>query len=225
MAAEKVGNNALSNLIKEEIVEDLLLGKLKPGDKLVEAKYAEKYGISRAPVREAFYLLSLEGFLEKIPRKETVVKGYSKEELFDLLRIRMFLEELAIEKLSIESLDKIVPEMHRILEEMKKASDSRVFAQLNHDFHFQIIIASNSDVLKNMYDRKLSVPLLSLHRVALMEAEKKDRSLTEHQEIVDLLESGDIERAKKALKLHSNNFLLLVKKNLSKKEHNIRNLK
>ncbi|PGT82782.1 GntR family transcriptional regulator, partial [Bacillus sp. AFS040349] len=87
-------NHALSNSIAKHITDQIISGDLKPGEKLVEHIYAEEYGTSRAPVREAIYLLAIEGLVERIPRKGAVVKEYSEHEIYDLLEIRNMLEKV-----------------------------------------------------------------------------------------------------------------------------------
>jgi DNA-binding GntR family transcriptional regulator len=202
MVSRKIDNHSLSNLIKEAIVEDIILGKLNIGDKLVEAKYAEEFGISRAPVREAFSTLTLEGIVQKIPRKETVVKGYTPEELWDLLNIRKYLENLALERLDMNALKNLAGDMERIIIDMELQTDIRRYTQLNHDFHHLIITASNSDIIKNMYNQ-LGTVLLSLHTVALMNTKNLKRSLSEHKQVVNSLKSGNIDEARIALKKHN----------------------
>ena len=198
----RIENNALSNLIKENIANDILQGRLKPGDKLVESKYAQEYGISRAPVREAFYLLTLDGFVQKIPRKGTVVKGYTSEEISDLLKIRIFLEDLAIQKLDPENARECGKKLERILKQLEQQTDSRKYAKLNYDFHYKIITESKSDVLVNMYNR-LGTPLLSLQTMALAETNKMKESLSEHRQVVSFLKEGKVDQAKKVLLKHN----------------------
>lgn len=119
MASIDFSKNALSNLIAEHIAEQIITGELKPGQKLIENDYAAEYGTSRAPVREAFYLLTIEGLVERIPRKGTVVKGYTEEEIYDLLEIRILLESLAMKRIMKHGIDSsVMEEMEQILHEM-----------------------------------------------------------------------------------------------------------
>src|SRR5699024_7488088 len=91
-----VDNNSLSHIIAEKITEQIIRGAIRPGEKIVETVYAEEFGTSRAPVREALYLLTIQGLVERIPRRGAVVKGYSDDEIRNILEIRMFLESLAV---------------------------------------------------------------------------------------------------------------------------------
>src|SRR4051812_13934372 len=135
-----IDNHSISNIIMEDIVDDIILGNLKPGDKLIEAKYAEKFGVSRAPIREAFNTLAIEGVIIKRPRKESVVKGYTDEEIWDLVRIRKFLTDLALEKVEKNNqISNLVRDLKEIERKMDKNITSKEFSKLNQEFNMRII--------------------------------------------------------------------------------------
>lgn len=92
-------DNALSSKVAEKIMEHILNGDLKPGDKIVEGVYAEMFNTSRSPIREAIYLLATEGLIERIPRKGAYVKGYTIDDVQDLLDVRNHLELLAAQRI------------------------------------------------------------------------------------------------------------------------------
>ncbi|MCQ6279567.1 GntR family transcriptional regulator [Bacillus sp. EB600] len=220
MAEYKIDNNAISNIIMEDIVNDIILGKLKPGDKLIEAKYAEKFGVSRAPIREAFNTLTIEGIVVKVPRKETVVKGYTNEEIWDLVRIRKFLEDLAFEKVVTNTrLTNLVHDLKNIESKMDMFN-TKDYAKLNQEFHLRIISESESDVLIAMYTRMARL-LLSLQLVAIMETKNLSNSHEEHKNIILMLEQGNILEAQKVLNQHNEAFLQNIKNHLLKKENEI----
>ncbi|MCQ6275385.1 GntR family transcriptional regulator [Bacillus sp. V3B] len=215
MTVHHIDNNSISNIIMEDIMNDIIHGKLKPGDKLVEIKYAEKFGVSRAPIREAFNTLTIEGVVVKIPRKETVVKGYTNPEIWDLVRIRKFLEDLAMEKIVNNSgLTNLVKDLKEI-ESRMDIKNTKDYAKLNQDFHFRIIRESQSDVLIDMYTRMVRL-LLSLQLLALMETDNIKTSHTEHKIIINMLEQGNILEAQKILNDHNEKFLEIIKNHLLK---------
>ncbi|UZN00530.1 GntR family transcriptional regulator [Lysinibacillus sp. MHQ-1] len=80
-------------------MDQILNGELKPGDQIVESSYAEMFNTSRSPIREAIYLLSTEGLIERVPRKGAFIKGYTLTEVQDLLDIRNNLEILAAQRI------------------------------------------------------------------------------------------------------------------------------
>ncbi|HEX7065957.1 MAG TPA: GntR family transcriptional regulator, partial [Bacillales bacterium] len=160
MAKQPIDNNSLSNIIAERITEQIMTGELQPGEKIVETTYAEQYGTSRAPIREALYLLAIEGLVERVPRKGAVVKGYTNFEMYDLLAIRMMLENLAMKRIAEKGIRlSIIEEMESLIPLMEKVQSHERYAELNHQFHSLIIKMSRSEVVMNMYSR-LGLPLL-----------------------------------------------------------------
>jgi len=203
MKKRSVDNLALPNFIKESIIDEIMQGELKAGDKLLEAKYSDIFGTSRAPVREAFYLLSLEGYVHKIPRKGTVVKGFTLEEIRDILEIRNFLEQLSISRMEFQEKESCLQEMRNIISKMESHKiDIKQYAKLNYEFHFQLILASRSEVIQNTYSR-LASPLISLQTISFMKEEAIKKSLREHIDIINYLAEGNIEEAKTLLHAHN----------------------
>lgn len=205
---------ALPNIIKQSIIDEIMKGEIKVGDKLVEAKYSEQFGTSRAPVREAFYLLNIEGYVQKIPRKGTVVKEFTKQEMRDVLEIRNFLEQLAIERIDQKEMECCLQKMKEIINQMDNSDiDLKLYAKLNYEFHLQLIIASRSDVIQNTYFR-LAGPLISLQTISFMKQEAIDKSLVEHKQIVNYLAHGQMDQAKILLDLHNKDVFPRVKRSM-----------
>jgi DNA-binding GntR family transcriptional regulator len=203
MKKKTVDNLALPNFIKENIIDEIMRGELKAGDKLLEEKYSNMFGTSRAPVREAFYLLKLEGYVQKIPRKGTVVKGFTLEEIRDILEIRNFLEQLSISRMECKERENCLQEMRNIILRMEsKEIDIEQYTKLNYEFHFQLILASSSEVIQNTYSR-LASPLISLQAMSFMKDEAIKKSLREHIDITNHLAEGNIEKAKTLLNAHN----------------------
>lgn len=206
--------NALSNRIAEHITEQIITGELKPGEKLIENTYAEEYGTSRAPVREALFLLTLEGLVERIPRKGAVVKGYTEREIYDLLEIRTMLESMAMKRIAENGVvPEIVVQMDSILKEMKKEKGVSSYTKLNHSFHMCLIQMSNSDVIKNMYSR-LELPLLTIQSISFTHEGNIEKSVAEHSIIVQLLQSGNVSEAADILNKHNHDVITSIQKRL-----------
>ncbi len=205
-------NNALSNHIAEHITEQIITGELNPGEKLIESTYAEEYGTSRAPVREAIFLLTIEGLVERIPRKGAVVKAYSETEIYDLLEIRTMLESMAMNRIAEYGVDaKILEEMKSILAKMQDGVEVDEYTQLNHSFHMGLIKSSKSDVIKKMYS-KLKLPLLRIQNLSFGTEGKIQKSLKEHAIIIDMLEKNKIQEATDVLNQHNRDVILNVRK-------------
>jgi DNA-binding GntR family transcriptional regulator len=214
MKTKKFTQNALSNHIAEHITEQIIKGELIPGDKLIEHIYAEEYGTSRAPVREAIYLLSIEGLVERIPRKGAVVKDYTENEIYDLLEIRNMLETMAIERIGRYGVDQAgLQKMAAFLEEMKAKTEVHQYTQLNHSFHITLVEMSKSETIKTMYSR-LGWPLLRIQSLSFTNDGNIEKSVREHQMLIELLREENIKEAANLLKRHNEDVIPSMKKKL-----------
>ena len=74
----------------------ILMGELKPGERLMEIHLANKLQVSRTPIREAIRMLEQEGLAVTIPRKGAQVAKMTEKDLLDVLEIRDALDELAV---------------------------------------------------------------------------------------------------------------------------------
>jgi DNA-binding GntR family transcriptional regulator len=92
METQHLPRIVLSERVKEYIVEAVLNGEMKPGDRIVESSLARHLGVSQAPVREAIRDLVLLGFLESEPYKGTSVRSFTAEELWETYTVRAALE-------------------------------------------------------------------------------------------------------------------------------------
>src|SRR5690242_10297658 len=91
-------NKTLSEQIYEALREKIIKGELQPGDRIVELEVAKSYGVSQAPVREAFLKLADEDLVVTQRNKGTFVSNFSADEIDQLYDFRLMLEEFAIKK-------------------------------------------------------------------------------------------------------------------------------
>lgn len=195
---------SLPQQIAEEIAERIMSGEWKSGEKLIESTLSEEYGMSRAPIREALYLLEMEGLVERIPRKGTIVKSYSKDEMEDLLEIRMMLEHLAmkkVEKIGVDSA--LLQRLKLIIQSFEGIQENSIeYAKINRDFHTVLVSMSKSEMIKNNYER-LGTPLLTLQKMSFSSKEAISGSIEDHREIIDFLEKGEVTKARILLDSHN----------------------
>jgi DNA-binding GntR family transcriptional regulator len=140
----------IARILREEIIER----KLPPGSKLPEPALVDRFETSRAPIREALYLLAQEGLIERTPRKGALVKGYARQEISELYRVRITLEKMALERIceKPETIRACLAALEPIAREMEKAKGGAArYHDLNFSFHKTIIILSQSDLLRRLY--------------------------------------------------------------------------
>lgn len=88
---------SLPEQIAKYILKKIMKGELVPGDKIVEEYVASELNTSRAPVREALYLLQVDDIVERIPRKGTIVKSFTNVEVREYIEVMVGLIQMALD--------------------------------------------------------------------------------------------------------------------------------
>ena len=199
MAEVAVINRAsLSQQIRDALLERIVSGALKPGDRLIELKIAEEMQTSQAPVREALRELEAIGLIETQRNRGARVRIIDEGELGEIYSVRAELEALAGELVARRATD-IAGELTAILDRMKKAAelgDQKGFAILNFEFHSTIVAASGNRTLKELWDG-LSVRSRTRMNMARTTADLQAIALS-HTDIIDAIASGDPAAAREA---------------------------
>ncbi|MER2107260.1 MAG: GntR family transcriptional regulator [Solibacillus sp.] len=204
-------DNALSRNIANKLLEQILNGDLKPGDQVVEANYAEQFHTSRSPVREAIYMLTTEGIIERVPRKGAYIKGYTLDDMRDLLDVRNYLELSAVQKLKQPSQEtEVLKEMQQVIKQMTKAADYTEYTHLNYQFHFLLLKLSDRKVLIDMYS-KIALPLLRIQVIHFSDKKIIKKSIEEHRRIYECLCEDDIEQLTSILRKHTEDVIYSVR--------------
>jgi DNA-binding GntR family transcriptional regulator len=150
--------SAISRTVLREQVKDVLLqrivsGELKPGERLVETRIASELGTSQAPVREALRDLELLRMVESEPFRGARVRAFGDDELIEVYPVRAVLEELAAKE-AAKRLGGDVAILERELEEMRAAARrGDVNALVSHDiaFHRLMVEAAGNTVLEQCW--------------------------------------------------------------------------
>ncbi len=192
----------IADVIAGEIVER----ELSLGERLPELSLADRFGTSRAPIREALYILAQEGLVKRTPRRGAFVRQFDEQEIEELYKIRGLLEGLALERIFKESdnaqrvaclsaLELIVHRMEGARKEIKR------YHGLNFEFHKTIVEVSGSDLLLNLY-RQIEGPLRIFLRLSLEAPGAVVQSLDEHKQLLNAIKQGDVRRAGDVLVNH-----------------------
>ena len=193
----------LSDRVKQYIVEAVLSGELKPGDRIVENSMARLLGVSQAPVREAIRDLVLLGFLETEPYKGTSVRSFTPEELWETYTVRAALESLAMRLATTRLTEENVASLQQILDAMLEAArrqDWDRVVQLDNAFHEAILKFSRNQTLYQLW-KSLQYGIWSIvtYRKFTLDPEYL---ATRHVELLEALKSGDPELASHAMLHH-----------------------
>lgn len=197
-------NERIEERVFSQLEEDILTGRLKPRERLVETQLARKMGVSRTPVREAIHRLELKGFVKTIPNIGAIVNDFSTKDLMDIYEIRYNLEELAA-RLALSNIsDEIITRLYEIVKEFEKnvpEKNIRRLIELDDEFHSCLFNASNNFRLSRMIK-----DLRDLTRVVRHHSWYFPRSLMRshkmHIEMINALEKRDTSKLKRLVKEH-----------------------
>lgn len=176
-------------------------GLYRPGDRLVESELAERFGVSRTPVREALQRLETQAMLKRDGRS-LIVATLDHNQLAELYAVRTELEALAARLAAQHA----TPEEIRVLAGMVRddhasKGDPQALARANRRFHHQIHLASHNRYLVQQLDIvHRSMALMA--RTTFAAEGRDDVALDEHQAIVDAISDRDGARADAALRHH-----------------------
>lgn len=173
--------------VHEYVRNDILNGRYKPGEALVETKLSEEMGVSRTPVREAIRQLELEGLVSSIPNKGVVVTGVTQEDIGDTYAIRSLIEGLAV-RWAVERIDekgiKELEEIVGLMEYYTGRDDMEQVAKLDTRFHGVIYRASKSKVLRQTLGNLLR-NIQHARMGSLKVPHRAQKALEEHKEILE----------------------------------------
>ena len=183
------------------ILEAIDVGVYRPGDRLVESDLAERFGVSRTPIREALQRLETQSLLEREGRS-LIVASLDHNQMAELYVVRRELEGLAARLAARHATEEEI----RVLQEMVESDDAFVdnpteLSKANRRFHEQIHLASHNRYLVQQLN--LVHRTMALMATTSLAAEGRGRiAQEEHKTIVNAIERRDEDGAARALKDH-----------------------
>jgi DNA-binding GntR family transcriptional regulator len=200
--------------------QNILKGKLKPGQKLVMADLAKGFGLSETPVREAIRRLESDGYVQFTPHMGAIVTGIDEGQLVEIYLIRSELEALAarlagphITERDIEYLIKKNQEMELATEQEKYES----LGALNKDFHLRIYKAAPFPRLYKMIC-DLWETFERWPSVFSYVPERSRASVEEHKQIIRALQTKDQELADQLIKKQKGRTKEALQKYIARKD-------
>jgi DNA-binding GntR family transcriptional regulator len=201
-----VTRSMLRDQVKDAIVERILDGVYGPGDRIVEIRVAEEFGVSQAPVREALRELELLRLVVSEPFRGARVREITTEELAEIYPVRAALEEVAA-RAAASRLRGSVGELEAELAGMRAAARARDLHEfVVHDvaFHRAIVRASGNRTLQELWG-SLHVDLRTTITL-VRHAEDLAEVAESHVVVMQLLAAGDADGAARELRAHIESF-------------------
>jgi DNA-binding GntR family transcriptional regulator len=191
-----------ASAVAERLREMIGSGELPPGTHLRQDEFAERFGVSITPVREAFVTLARDGLVRRHPHRGVVVFMPSVDELRELYEIRAVVEPLATEIATKQLSDNDLAALGRIVARMRDAKPRR-FLELNTELHGRIYDAASRPRLREMIDglREPAANYIGIN-VDLYDRGYRDEVQAEHEAILSALNERAPKRAARAMREH-----------------------
>ena len=183
------------------ILEAIDVGVYKPGDRLVESDLADRFGVSRTPIREALQRLETQSLLTRDGRS-LIVSSLDHSQMAELYIVRAELEGLAANLAAKHATSEEIKVLQDMVDSDRKIiSDPSSLARSNRRFHKQIHLASHNRFLIKQLD--LVHRSMALMATTSLAADGRGAvAVEEHQAIVTAIADGDSTEASKKLRNH-----------------------
>lgn len=204
---EILQTRSVPDLVREEIVRLIMTGELTAGDKLNELDFAQRFRVSRAPIREAFRALEEAGLVKLEKNRGVFVREITQPEAQELYELRATLAEMAGRQLAPRITTAELAELDGWLVRLSQAASLGDMAQyfgLNIGFHDRMVEMAGNATLLEFYRMVIGrMHLMRRHNFSVSLG--SEQSQAEHRAIVEALKTGDPVRAGAAMHTHVTN--------------------
>jgi DNA-binding GntR family transcriptional regulator len=195
--------------VHDVIKQRILGGHYHAHEYIREASLANELEVSRTPVREALRELVSEGWLEAMPHYGSRVVAWTAKDAREVFELRLVLEPMAVRlasgqmsKSSLSSLETLATQMEALTRQVDKNSESRnKIAELNHEFHRTLILASGNQRLANLLENVVRTSVI-YRNFGNYDLDNLRRSMRHHREILEAITASSPEWAENVMRAH-----------------------
>ncbi|MGI3168519.1 GntR family transcriptional regulator [Pseudooceanicola sp. C21-150M6] len=197
--------------ILETLIDEIVAGRMGPGEPLIEQALAEQFGVSRTPVREALHRLEQASLAERGARRAFVVRRLAPEDLSELFEaageVESGLAALAANRMSEIERRKLLA----IVEEGDACEDPELYSEINARFHDTIKSGARNAILSATLD-ELNLRTLGWRTANFHEdTTRLVSSRAEHRTIADAIAEQDAETTRRLMRSHvASSFVVLA---------------
>jgi DNA-binding GntR family transcriptional regulator len=203
---DPLADQSLSDAVVDRLRTAIWSGVYAPGDRLVERRLAREFGISHIPLREALARLTEEGLVERLPRRGARVASLTPRMLEEVSSLRVVLEQFVVRRLK----DRFTPEAHAelqvIVDWMVEAAEQHDLVrvhELDQQFHQRLWELTDHTLLVELAAQMRS-RTSHFYRAAAasLGPDEVRRHADSHQQLLDVIASGDRRAAERAMQQH-----------------------
>ncbi len=190
--------------IAETLEQLVFSGEFADGERLDEHKLAEQFRVSRTPIREALQVLVSSGMAIQIPRRGVFVSQPGPVELMEMFETMAELEAACGRYAAVRSSEDVLSELVSANERGRAALAAQnydLYYDENETFH-QTIYRGAANAFLEKQAVRLQNRLKPYRKIQLRFRGRLDQSMSEHDAIVDAIQTGDAERAANTLRAH-----------------------
>jgi len=196
----------IKHAIAAALRKAIITGELEPGEKLSEARLAERFGVSRTPVREALKELEGEDLVTVERRRGTFVTRLTRSEVMDLYDVREAIEGMAARLCAERATAATLKRIDKVMARLKKAvaaEDGDAWLTIDSDFHELVFAGAANERLTDQY--RLLVQHMHRERLGYLVTRRSgrlERAYAEHEAIVRALNNRSPDGAESAMRRH-----------------------
>lgn len=195
-------NRSTATEAATDMLRNLILsGSLSAGVALRQDELAKHLGVSRTPLREALHRLTAEGLIRLDHHKGAMVANPSITELKEIYELQELLECQAAKEAATRITAAKIAELRLRVNELSKSRDSLDWIKYNLAFHACLYEMSEKPLLVEMITQLRNRASLYINMVARSD-ESRERAEHEHVQMVDAIESGNVQLLERLVKAH-----------------------
>jgi DNA-binding GntR family transcriptional regulator len=190
---EPIKRSTLSSMVAERLRELVISGAYPPGSQLSEVELAERFGVSRGPIREGLQRLVQDGLLRSEPHRGVFVPKVGPDDIADIYLARLAIEGAALRIVAArEDRASTVALLQDLVAQMRTATTAGRWARvadLDMRFHSEVVKASGSTRLQRMYAMLIDETRVVLAMTANVTG--REDLVDEHRDIADYIVAGN----------------------------------
>lgn len=189
---------SVAQQVADTLRELILAGELEPGQYLRQDDLAQKFGVSRIPVRDALHILASQNLLVNDPRRGMKVRPISRDEVRDLYGLRRALETFAVREACKEIAPEHLETLREIMKEQRAAVDLVSFIAADERFHQALCDMASNKVLSESV-AEVWIRIKQVRSIARADTkwgqDWSSRSIERHERLVKILAKGNGDEA------------------------------
>jgi DNA-binding GntR family transcriptional regulator len=221
-ASEPASGRLVKHKLAEHLRQEIMRGSLQPGARVVEGKWARKFGVAQGSIREAINILAQAGFVSKESGHSARVIHLSEDDVARIYQLRGAIEGLAARLAVATKPDlKVLQATLDVMRESASAGNCDGLLDCDSLFHLELCELSRNSFLIE-HSRRILLPFFAFVRIRVAASGQGisawDKDLDAHQRIIDLLQDGEGEVAEHYVKKAMERFARTAHNNWEKRD-------